>query len=127
MKKIIGILITTVAILALLYFAFIYYITYSTGVRTGELIKFSNKGVIVKTWEGEISQGISGAQIFTFSVEDKNKQVIDNLQKYQGSYVKLTYKERYATFFWLGDTKYFITKVAQENSPHFRNKNYTNE
>jgi uncharacterized protein YxeA len=127
MKKIIGILITTVAILALLYFAFIYYITYSTGVRTGELIKFSNKGVIVKTWEGEISQGISGAQIFTFSVEDKNKQVIDNLQKYQGSYVKLTYKERYATFFWLGDTKYFITKVTQENSPHFRNKKHTNE
>ena len=83
--------------------------------------------MIVKTWEGEISQGISGAQIFSFSVEDSNEQVIENLQKYQGSYVKLTYKERYKTFFWLGDTKYFITKVTQENSPHFRGKNETND
>ncbi|AOW17002.1 6-phosphogluconate dehydrogenase [Polaribacter vadi] len=127
MKKIIGVLLSTVVIITILYYLFIYFVTYSTGVRSGELIKISRKGVIVKTWEGEISQGISGAQIFTFSVEDKNEQVIENLQKYQGSYVKLTYKERYKTFFWLGDTKYFITKVTQENSPHFRSKNEKND
>ncbi|MGY8909654.1 MAG: 6-phosphogluconate dehydrogenase [Flavobacteriales bacterium] len=127
MKKIIGVLLSTVVIITILYYLFIYFVTYSTGVRSGELIKISRKGVIIKTWEGEISQGISGAQIFTFSVEDKNEQVIENLQKYQGSYVKLTYKERYKTFFWLGDTKYFITKVTQENSPHFRSKNETND
>ena len=127
MKKIIGILLSTVVIITVLYYLFIYFVTYSTGVRSGELIKISRKGMIVKTWEGEISQGISGAQIFTFSVEDTNEQVIENLQKYQGSYVKLTYKERYKTFFWLGDTKYFITKVTQENSPHFRSKNETND
>ena len=123
MKKIIGVLISTAIIITLLYYAFIYFITYSTGVRSGELIKISRKGVIVKTWEGQISQGISGAQIFTFSVEDKNEKVIEDLQKYQGRYVKLSYKERYKTFFWLGDTKYFITKVEEENSPHFRGKN----
>ncbi|WP_339883213.1 6-phosphogluconate dehydrogenase [Polaribacter vadi] len=127
MKKIIGVLLSTVVIITILYYLFIYFVTYSTGVRSGELIKISRKGVIIKTWEGEISQGISGAQIFTFSVEDTNEQVIENLQKYQGSYVKLTYKERYKTFFWLGDTKYFITKVTQENSPHFRSKNETND
>lgn len=127
MKKIIGVLISTVIIITILYYLFIYFATYSTGVRSGELIKISRKGVIVKTWEGEISQGISGAQIFTFSVEDKNEQVIADLQKYQGKYVKLTYKERYKTFFWLGDTKYFITKVALENSPHFRGKNEIND
>ncbi len=53
-----------------------YYIPYSEGVRSGELIKISNKGFFTKTWEGEISQGISGAQIFSFSVEDQEKQVI---------------------------------------------------
>ena len=127
MKKIIGVLLSTVVIITILYYLFIYFVTYSTGVRSGELIKISRKGVIIKTWEGEISQGISGAQIFTFSVEDTNEQVIENLRKYQGSYVKLTYKERYKTFFWLGDTKYFITKVTQENSPHFRSKNETND
>ena len=123
MKKIIGVLISVAIIVTVLYYLFIYFITYSTGVRSGELIKISRKGVIVKTWEGEISQGISGAQIFTFSVEDKNEEVIENLQKFQGNYVKLTYKERYKTFFWLGDTEYFITKVEQEQSPHFTNKN----
>ena len=127
MKKIIGVLVSTAIILTVLYYLFIYFITYSTGVRSGELIKISRKGILVKTWEGEISQGISGAQIFIFSVEDKNEQVLKDLQKYQGKYVKLNYKERYATFFWLGDTKYFITKVTQEDSPYFRSKNMTND
>jgi uncharacterized protein YxeA len=123
MKKIIGVLISVAILGTVLYYLFIYFVTYSSGVRSGELIKISRKGVLIKTWEGEISQGISGAQIFTFSVEDKNEKVIANLQKFQGNYVKLTYKERYKTFFWLGDTKYFITKVEQEQSPHFTNKN----
>lgn len=127
MKKIIGVLVSTAIILTVLYYLFIYFITYSKGVRSGELIKISRKGILVKTWEGEISQGISGAQIFIFSVEDKNEQVLKDLQKYQRKYVKLNYKERYATFFWLGDTKYFITKVTQEDSPHFRSKNMTND
>ena len=106
--------------MAALYYAFIYFVPYSEGVRSGELIKISHKGVLVKTWEGEISQGISGAQIFSFSIEDNQEKVIADMQKYQGRYVKVTYKERYGTFFWLGDTKYFITKVEQEQSPHFR-------
>lgn len=76
MKKILGVLITSAIILTVLYYVFIYFVTYSTGVRSGELIKISRKGVLVKTWEGEISQGISGAQIFAFSVEDKTKKLL---------------------------------------------------
>ena len=98
------------------YFAFIYYVSYSEGVRAGELVKFSNKGVFFKTWEGEISQGVSEAQIFKFSVEDNQSKVIENLNKYQGSLVKLTYFERYKKLFWIGDTQYFITKVELNNS-----------
>ncbi|WP_299887462.1 6-phosphogluconate dehydrogenase [uncultured Lacinutrix sp.] len=98
------------------YFSFIYFISYSEGVRAGELVKFSNKGVIFKTWEGEISQGVSESQIFIFSVEDKETKVIEDLNKYQGRLVKLTYFERYKSLFWLGDTKYFITKV-ELNTP----------
>lgn len=107
-------LIKTCAVLLLIlagYFAFIYFMTYSEGIRAGELVKFSNKGMLFKTWEGEISQGVSEAQIFKFSVEDKDKTVIENLNNFQGRLVKLSYIERYKTFFWLGDTKYFITKV----------------
>ena len=128
MKKILALILVIIALIAGLYYAFIYFIPYSEGVRSGELIKISHKGVMIKTWEGEISQGISGAQIFSFSVEDKEKQVISDLQKYQGRYVKVHYKERFGTFFWLGDTKYFITKVEEEQSPHFRGiTNHANE
>lgn len=121
MKKILLIVIGSFIAIFMLYYAFVYYVPYSEGVRTGELIKVSRKGVVAKTWEGEISQGISGAQIFSFSVLDKDQEVIQKLQDYQGEYVKLDYIERYSTFFWLGDTKYFITAVTEEKSPHFRN------
>ncbi len=121
MKRILLFFIGGVIALLLAFYAFNYFVPYSQGVRSGELIKISHKGVIVKTWEGEISQGISGAQIFSFSVLDKDQEVIEKLQEYQGRYVKVNYTERFFTFFWLGDTKYFITKVEEENSPHFRN------
>lgn len=130
MKKVLGFIILGIILLAGAYYAFIYYVTFSEGVRSGELIKFSKKGVVAKTWEGEISQGISGAQIFKFSVEKDQKEAIYDLQELQGRYVKVTYKERYGTFFWLGDTKYFVTKVEEEASPHFgggRNLKNNNE
>lgn len=121
MKKALGITLFGIVALFAIIYAFIYFVPYSEGVRTGELIKISNKGVLFKTWEGEISQGISGAQIFQFSVLDHDDGVVEKLQEFQGQYVKLTYIERYATFFWLGDTQYFITQVEKETSPHFKN------
>jgi len=121
MRKILILGLSLILIGIAAYYAFIYFVPYSQGYRSGELIKFSNKGVVVKTWEGEISQGISGAQIFSFSVLDKEKGVIQKLKDYQGKNVKVTYVERYATFFWLGDTNYFITEVVEESSPHLGN------
>lgn len=108
--------IVVILLIAAGYFTFIYYVSYSEGVRAGELVKFTNKGVMFKTWEGEISQGVSEAQIFEFSVEGGETKVVEDLNKYQGRMVKLTYFERYKTLFWLGDTKYFITKVELNNS-----------
>lgn len=99
------------------YFTFLYTATYSEGVRSGELIKVSRKGIAFKTWEGEISQGISGAQIFTFSVMDSEEKVIADLQELEGQYVQVNYVERYRTFPWWGDTRYFITEVKKVNSP----------
>jgi len=119
MKKVLFIFLGSLLAIYLCYMAFIYYVPYSEGTRAGELIKFSHRGVVIKTWEGEISQGISGAQIFSFSVLDQNKEVIEGLKEYQGSYVKVTYIERFASFAIWGETKYFITAVEQEKSPHF--------
>ena len=83
MKKILAIIISILIAITVGYFLFIYYVTYSEGYRAGELVKFSHKGVMFKTWEGEISQGVSEAQIFSFSVEDNQKEVIKELQDFK--------------------------------------------
>lgn len=120
LRKFIIITILTFVIGIAGYFTVLYNATYSEGDRSGDLIKFSNKGYIFKTWEGEISQGISGAQIFKFSVLDSDEKVINDLKEYQGKYVKVTYIERYKTFPWWGDTNYFVTAVKLEKSPFNR-------
>lgn len=122
MKKTLFGILGAILLLFIAWFAFIYFVPYSEGTRSGELIKFSKKGVISKTWEGEISQGISGAQIFQFSVLDNNQEAIEALQENEGNYVRLKYVERYATFFFWGDTKYFVTEVEEAESPHFRDR-----
>ncbi len=122
MKKTLFYILGALFLLYMAYFAFVYFVPFSEGTRTGELIKFSKKGVLNKTWEGELSQGISGAQIFQFSVLDENIEVIQKLQKNEGNYVRLKYVERYATFLFWGDTKYFIEDIEEANSPHFRNR-----
>lgn len=115
-----GILAIVLAISA--YIAALYYATFSDGIRTGELIKFSHKGYIFKTWEGELSQGLSGSQKFAFSVMDNQPEVIEQLKTNQGKFVKVEYVERYGTFSWWGDTNYYITKVTPEKSPYFNVK-----
>lgn len=117
MKKVLGIILGILVLSAVCYFTFLYYATYSEGVRSGELIKFSNKGLVFKTYEGELSQGISGAQIFSFSVMDNQAEIIAELKSMEGQYVKVSYIERYKTFPWWGDTKYFITEVKKDDSP----------
>lgn len=119
LRKILLYLVLTIALLTTLFFTIVYYATYSEGNRSGELIKFSNKGYVFKTWEGELSQGLSGNKIFAFSVLDKDEDVIKNLQNLQGRYVKVTYVERYKTFPWWGETTYFVTEVKEEKSPIF--------
>lgn len=113
MRRVLGISVTIILAIIIIYFLFIYYVTYSQGYRSGELVKISHKGVVFKTWEGEISQGVSESQIFKFSVESSEKEVIEQLKDLQGQHVKLTYKERFATFPWLGDTKYYVTEVEK--------------
>jgi len=59
--------------------------------------------------------------LIPIALYDYQKEIIEKLKEYQGEYLKITYKERYTTFFWWGDTKYFITDVQSEHSPIFRN------
>lgn len=117
-KKILvyGILLITLS--AVGYTLFVYNFTLSDGVRSGVLSKFSSKGVIFKTWEGELNEGFGATRFFPFSVESDEKKVIEDLKTYQGQYVKLHYKERIKTLPWWGETNYFIVKVTSEQSPY---------
>lgn len=122
MRKILVYGILTIVLAVSAYIAALYYATFSEGIRTGELIKFSHKGYIFKTWEGELSQGLSGSQKFAFSVMDNQPEVIEQMKSNQGKFVKIEYIERYGTLFWWGETNYYITKVTPEKSPYFNVK-----
>lgn len=101
----------SILIVFVIYICFIYFVTFSEGYRAGELIKISKKGLIFKTWEGRLSQGVSEEQQFNFSVQKSDKEVLEKLKEFQGKRVKLTYIERFGTFVWLGDTKYYVKDV----------------
>lgn len=101
----------SILIVFIVYIVFIYFVTFSEGYRAGELIKISKRGLIFKTWEGRLSQGVSEEQQFNFSVQKADKEVLQKLKDFQGKRVKVTYIERFGTFIWLGDTKYYVKEV----------------
>ncbi|MDH3323380.1 MAG: 6-phosphogluconate dehydrogenase [Flavobacteriaceae bacterium] len=111
MKKFLTYSIIAVIVAFTAYFVFIYFVNYSEGYRAGQLVKISKRGVMFKTWEGTLSQGVSEEQQFRFSVESGDKEVVNQLKELQGQRVKLTYIERFGTFAWLGDTKYYVKEV----------------
>src|SRR6185312_1113157 len=82
---------------------------YSEGERSGVLQKFSKKGWICKTYEGELAQYVVGGvapQIWYFSVRDA--VVADQLFKVVGQNVQVRYREhRGIPTNCFGDTPYF--------------------
>ena len=91
--------------------------TYSRGDRAGYIQKFSHKGWICKTWEGEIAMtALPGAtpQYFQFTV--RNDSIANVLEQNAGKQVSLTYEEhRGVPSSCFGDTRYFVTSVRRLN------------
>lgn len=116
MKKFLSYAGVSVLIVFIIYICFIYFVTFSEGYRAGELIKISKRGLLFKTWEGRLSQGVSEEQQFNFSVQKSDKEVLEKLMEFQGKRVKVTYIERFGTFYWLGDTKYYVKEVEMLKS-----------
>ena len=67
-----------------------------------------------KPWQGGPPTIILMSYFFAFSIMDNETAVIEQLKQNQGKKVTLEYEERYKTFFWWGDTRYFVTKVSLE-------------
>lgn len=87
--------------------------SYSDGNRAGYIQKFSKKGWICKTYEGELAMttvpGVAPV-LWGFSVWDE--RVAGDLSRVMGKRVILHYKEyRYLPSTCFGETDYFVDRV----------------
>ena len=89
--------------------------SYSEGNRAGYIQKFSHKGWVCKTWEGELAMvNLPGAaqERFLFSVRDDS--VAQEITRRMGGHVTLTYEEhRGIPTSCFGDTQYYVKGVEQ--------------
>jgi hypothetical protein len=101
-----------VALLALYTWAALN-ISYSEGEREGFLQKFSRKGWICKTWEGEILlSSMPGAIPERFSFSVRNDQTAKDLMAAMGKRVQLSYEQHKGVpSQCFGETEYFVEKV----------------
>ena len=96
---------------------------YSEGNRVGYISKFSQKGVIWKTWEGSMSLSQTGYNgnnnDFEFSIDgdNQNQSVIDSI-KYavdNGLKIEVKYHQVWGAincFYHRGETSYFVDNVT---------------
>lgn len=121
-KKILVIFLVSVVLIFVSYI-YICGMTYSSGTRTGIVIKLSRKGYVFKTYEGELNLGgisegdgtIMPTRIWKFSVNRNNDSIYDVITKTEGKHVRLYYKEVLKNFFWQSETPYLIEKVEVVN------------
>jgi hypothetical protein len=91
--------------------------TYSEGNRAGIITKFSKKGYVFKTYEGELNVGglsnipnvAQANQLWEFSV--KEQAIADTLMHLEGRKVSLHYRQISKNMPWQGDTPYFVDGV----------------
>ncbi len=94
--------------------------SYSKGERAGWVQKFSDKGWICKTWEGElalVSMPGTAPEKFEFTVRDD--AVAARIVKLMGKRVSLHYEQKVGLpTSCFGETRYFVTGVtAAEEIP----------
>jgi len=100
-------------VLLLAYTLFAYNWSYSAGDRSGILRKFSRKGWLCKTWEGELAMTtVPGVmpEPWAFTVRDDG--MANDVNAMIGKQVVLHYKEHRGL--WsdcFGDTQYFVDSV----------------
>src|SRR5215510_10589155 len=102
------------------YFLFVFNWSYSSGERAGWVQKFSSKGWLCKTWEGEmamVSMPGSTSEKFFFTVWDDD--VAAQINKVMGKRVSLHYEEKVGIpTSCFGETHYYVTQVkAVEEIP----------
>ena len=104
-------------VLAALIAAYVWLVlswSYSTGERAGWVQKFSRKGWLCKTWEGEmamVSMPGSTAEKFFFTVRED--AIAEQINRVMGKRVSLHYEEKVGLpTSCFGETRHFVTKVT---------------
>ena len=114
MLKPLLIVIGVIAALLAAYVAFVRNWSYSSGERAGWVQKFSHKGWICKTWEGELALvSLPGTTVekFYFTVHDD--AVADKISRAMGRRVSLHYDEKVGLpTSCFGDTRYFVKAIS---------------
>src|SRR5450759_733124 len=113
-KEVLYVFITLILIVVGISIYWKYFYTYSDGYRAGLLQKFSHKGNIFKTYEGEmILSSVSGnmnvviaSEKFYFSVT--NKKLAQRLDTIQGQMVIVHYLQKNGVLFWHGESEYLV-------------------
>lgn len=123
MKKIVSwsILLVLLILASIIYWK--YFFTYSEGYRAGLLQKFSKKGTIFKTYEGEMilssirsSRDIAiASEKFFFSV--KKSEVAGKMNHLQGEYIVIHYEEKNGVLPWVGESRYLVDSVKIVEAP----------
>ena len=107
-------LVVVPALLVTLYIGSIFAFSYSEGERAGILQKFSRKGWVCKTYEGELAMSIVPGvtpTIWAFSVRDE--RVVPRLNAALGRRVTLHYREHKGVpTDCFGQTDYFVDSVT---------------
>ncbi len=87
--------------------------SYSEGERAGYVQKFSHKGWLCKTWEGELAMvNIPGSLTEKFQFTVRDDKIADYINASLGKRVALAYEQHVGiptTCF--GETQYFVTAV----------------
>jgi hypothetical protein len=127
MRKVIFFSIVFILLAGTVYVYWYYYKIYSTGVRDGRLLKFSRKGYLFKTYEGQLQYGIgsinSGSynpNYFYFSVTDE--AIADSLDKCAGKMVNLHYVQYLRSLPWRGDNYDNGTSKNQDRGQYIVDK-----
>ncbi len=118
-KKAFYLFFTLIVIIIGIFIYWKYFYTYSSGYRAGLLQKFSHKGNIIKTYEGEmILSSVSSttnvaiaSEKFYFSVT--GKKLAQQFDTIQGQMVIVHYQQKNGVLFWHGDSEYLVDSVKR--------------
>lgn len=103
---------TPITLIAALFACYLWLMltwSYSKGERAGYVQKFSQKGWLIKTWEGEMAMvAVPGSTPDKFYFTVRNDELARRINASVGKRVAISYEQHKGLpYNWFGDTEYF--------------------